>query len=260
MRRKAPTDLTPSRHAYCRQLDAGQVLPFVFMLQTLWRGLAARIPSGLRHELRRMNFQWQIRRGSFRSPEPEVFEIARALHEGDWVIDVGANVGHYTCQMARCVGASGRVLAFEPIPMSFALLTANVRAAGLLNVTLFNIALSSRAGISRMTVPSYEDSRLANFYQAHIATDGDYPVLCLPLDAIPIPGRVRLIKVDAEGHYQQVLIGMESLLQRDRPMLIVEGSLNGAVATWLTARGYAVRKAAGSFNIVATPAESVTTL
>jgi FkbM family methyltransferase len=206
-----------------------------------------------------MNFRRQIRRGSFRSPETEVSEVARALHEGDWVIDVGANVGHYTCQMSRCVGASGRVLAFEPMPMSFALLTANVRAAGLLNVTLFNVALSSRTGVLRMTVPSYEHSRLANFYQARIATDGDYPVLCLPLDAIPIPGRVRLVKIDAEGHDQQVLLGMQSLLQRDRPMLIVEGSLKGAVAAWLTARGYAVRTAAGSSNIVATPPESITT-
>jgi FkbM family methyltransferase len=223
------------------------------MLGRLWRAAAARLPSGLRFELRRANFSRQIHRGSFRSPEPEALEITRHLRAGDWAIDVGANVGHYTCQMAGCVGASGRVLAFEPIGLSFALLTANVRAAGLLNVTLFNIALSSRASLSRMTVPSYEHTRLDNYYRAHIAPDGEYPVLCLPLDAIPIPGSVRLVKIDAEGHDLQVLLGMESLLQRDRPRLIVEGSSGGTVASWLTERGYAVRAAAGSSNIVATP-------
>lgn len=225
------------------------------MLRRLLRTAVARLPSGLQFELRRANFSRQIHRGNFRSPEPEVLEITRHLREGDCVVDVGANVGHYTCQMAHCVGASGRVLAFEPIPLSFALLTANVRAAGLLSVTLFNIALSSHAAFSRMTVPRYEHTRLHNYYRAHIAADGQYPVLCLPLDAIPIPRSVRLVKIDAEGHDLQVLLGMEALLRRDRPILIVESSPDGPVASWLAERSYTVRAASGSSNIVATPTQ-----
>jgi len=83
--------------------------------------------------------------------------------------------------MARCVSASGWGLAFEPTLVSFALLTANLRAAGLLNVTLFNIALSSRAGFSRMTGSMYEHTRLDNYCRAHIAERRN-PVLRLLLD------------------------------------------------------------------------------
>lgn len=153
--------------------------------------------------------------------------------------------------MARRVGISGRVLAFEPVAVSFTLLAANVRAAGLRNVTLFNIALSSTACVSAMTVPSYEHTKLDNYYRARIAAGGEYPVLCLPLDAIPIPKVVRLVKIDADGHDLQVLMGMESLLRRDRPVLIVEGWPRGSAASWLEERGYSISAVAGSPNIVA---------
>jgi len=225
------------------------------MLHRLLRAAAARLPTGVQFELRRANFSWQIRRGSFVPDQPEMAEITRHVRAGDWVIDVGANVGHYTCHMARCVGPTGRVLAFEPVPVSFALLAANMRVAEAANVTLFNVGLSSTTGILSMAIPSYENSRLDNYYQAHISSGGAHRVLCLPLDVIPIPGLVRLVKIDAEGHDLQVLLGMELLLQRDRPVLIVEAPPTGHVASWLSERGYSICKAVGSPNIVAEPLE-----
>jgi len=222
------------------------------MLSKFRQAALARLPAGLQFEVRRARFSRQIQRGSFTPDDPlDILEIARALREGDWAIDIGANVGKYALHMAHCVGPRGRVLAFEPVGESFALLAANVRAAGISNVSLFNVALSASADILAMTVPSFERSRLANYYQAHIAADGEMRVLCLPLDAIPIPATVRLVKIDAEGHDLQVLMGMEALLRRDRPLLIVEGSRRGAIASWLGERGYEIRKTAGSPNIVA---------
>lgn len=226
-------------------------------LHSVLAPVLARLPVGMQFELRRFNFSRQIRAGHFLPEEPEVAEVADHLRAGDWVIDVGANVGHYTCFMSKRVGDSGRVLAFEPLPMSFALLAANVRAAGARNVTLFNLALSSATSTASMTVPSYEHSHLSNYYQARICAGGEHPVLCLALDSIPIPRPVRLVKIDAEGHDLQVLVGMESLLRRDRPLLIVEASLSGPVATWLGERGYLLRKSAGSPNIVGEPVEGI---
>ncbi len=105
-----------------------------------------------------------------------------------------------------------------------------------------------------MTVPTYEDSRLDNYYRARLASDGEYSVLCLPLDEIPIPQTVRLVKVDTEGHDLPVLQGMEKLLCRDRPLVIVEASASGPVAAWLTERGYTIRASNRSANIVAAAA------
>jgi FkbM family methyltransferase len=226
------------------------------MLTKLRQAALASLPAGLQFEVRRARFSRQIQRGRFTPDDPmDMLEIERGVRAGDWTLDIGANVGKYTLHMARCVGPSGRVLAFEPVTESFALLAANVRAAGLANVSLFNIALSSAAEVLAMTVPSFERSRLANYYQARIAADGEVRVLSLPLDAIPIPGTVRLVKIDAEGHDLQILIGMEALLRRDRPLLMVEGSRGGAIASWLAERGYTIRKTAGSPNIMAAPLE-----
>ncbi|HKD53573.1 MAG TPA: FkbM family methyltransferase [Steroidobacteraceae bacterium] len=224
------------------------------MFSKLWSAGLARLPPAAQFELRRANYLRQIRRGRFVRDDPEVREITHHVGAGDWVVDVGANVGRHTFHMAQRVGVSGRVLAFEPVSVSFTLLAANVRGAGLRNVTLFNVALSSGPGISAMTVPTYQRARLRNYYRAHLEPGGEYPVLCLPLDAIPIPCRVRLVKIDAEGHDLQVLMGMKSLLHRDRPILVVEGWPGGAAAAWLKEQGYSVRAVGDSPNIVATSA------
>jgi lysophospholipase L1-like esterase len=44
-----------------------------------------------------------------------------------------------------------------------------------------------------------------------------------PPDSLLIPQRIRLIEIDAEGHDLQVLQGTEKLIERDRPLIIVEG-------------------------------------
>ena len=101
-----------------------------------------------------------------------------------------------------------------------------------------------------------EHTRLDNYCRAHIAERRN-PVLCLLLDAVPMAGIVRLVKIDAEGHDLQVLLAgvLESPLQRDWPRLIVEDSPGGTVARRLTERGYAIRASAG--NILGQPDDVV---
>ena len=48
--------------------------------------------------------------------------FARNVRPGMTVIDVGANFGYYTCVFADAVGASGRVIAIEPAPVTARLL------------------------------------------------------------------------------------------------------------------------------------------
>jgi len=197
-----------------------------------------RLPEAVRSPLKRWRYRSQIRSGTFVSPEPEFRALTNYLHVGDWAIDVGANVGHYTLRMSDIVGEIGRVVAFEPIPDTFKLLCANVRKP---NVTFINAAASIKSTIACMSVPQ------GNAYRAAIGS-GDIRVLCLCIDELQLPQRVALLKVDAEGHDSEVLKGAERTILRDRPVLIVE---SGEAEGWLGKRGYACTRLDGSPNFVA---------
>src|SRR5260221_14521456 len=63
-------------------------------------------------------------------PFGEIAAIRKFIRPGQTVLDLGANIGWFTLLFARHVGAAGRVIAFEPGPLSNALLTANVMING----------------------------------------------------------------------------------------------------------------------------------
>jgi FkbM family methyltransferase len=210
---------------------------------------AKALPDSLQFELRRHYYRWQIRHGRFQTLEPEFALLSTWIRDGDWVIDVGANVGHYTAELSRLVGPTGRVIAVEPIPTTFALLAANVCHFQYRNVTLLNAAITDRCDLVGMSVPKVADGK----YLAHI-TGGtaDREVLGLALDELDLPRKIRLMKIDVEGHELAVLRGSERILTEDQPMLIVEVTANATIDL-LKCYGYEVQRFPGSPNTVGLP-------
>jgi len=62
--------------------------------------------------------------------EDEIKFVRRVLAAGDNAIDIGANYGVYALSMARAVGPSGRVWAFEPASRTAKLLAESIAANG----------------------------------------------------------------------------------------------------------------------------------
>lgn len=212
--------------------------------------MAAKLPETWQLALRRRLYARQIRRNAFRTSEPEYDRLGEWIHEGDWVLDIGANIGHYTKRFSELAGASGRVLAFEPVPDTFALLTANARLFAHPNVSLFNAAVSDRLDLCGMTVPEFETG-LRNYYEARLSDAGgsSFSVLTVPIDRLAIEARVALVKIDAEDHESAVLAGMTQLLEKQHPVLIVETG-SAQVVEHLVALGYASERLPGSPNIL----------
>lgn len=223
------------------------------LCKALLKTLAALLPASAQDSLKRFRFRRQIHNGTFVPDEAEMAFIRQTVRPGDWAIDVGANVGHYTAHLSNCVGATGRVIAFEPIPETFALLATNTTAFPAQNVTALSAAASDRVGVAAMSLPTFTTG-LRNYYRAALSPTGEFAVLCLPIDSLGLP-RVSLIKVDAEGHDLVVLKGARALIERDRPALIVECDLHGDVAAWLRDLGYRLSMAPGSPNVIATYGE-----
>lgn len=211
--------------------------------------IAAKLPAGVQNELKRLQFAREMRKGRFVTDEKEFSMLDRWVDPGDWVLDVGANIGHYTSRLSELVGESGRVVAFEPVPATFELLAANVSRLRHRNVTLLNVAASDRPGSIGMSIPKF-DTGLDNYYMAHL-TDDDAAlhVVTLPIDSLGIQERVSLVKIDAEGHDLQVLRGMQSLLKRCQPVLITESDDPG-LESMLSELGYTGSRLQNSSNVV----------
>lgn len=220
------------------------------MVRALPKRLIARLPASVQWELRRWQLARQLASGRFRSEEPEWERLDGLVGAGDWAIDVGANVGHYSCRLSALVGTSGRVIAFEPVPSTCALLASLVARLPHQNVTVVNAAASDATRPVSLELPHFA-SGLVNYYQATVTAAPTAGLaraesLALPVDALGLSGPVRLVKIDAEGHEASVLAGMAQLLARCRPVVVMEGA--GAAPPVLAALGYTVERIPGSPN------------
>ena len=216
--------------------------------------LAARLPEQWQQHLKRLYFSRLIRNRTFLTDEPEYSLLPEVLQPGDWVVDVGANVGHYTLRCSELVGADGRVVAFEPVPASFELLSANAARSTFTNITLINAAASDTCCVLGMTIPKFATG-LTDYYRAQLSGDsGELRVLCVPVDSLGIDERVKLVKIDAEGHELAVIRGMKRLVMKYRPILIVESN-DAEVAGLMQEWGYRKEHTEGSPNDVYRPSD-----
>jgi FkbM family methyltransferase len=89
----------------------------------------------------------------YRQYEPfESSLVRKYLKPGMTVYNIGANLGYYTLLASECVGANGKVYAFEPAPENFELLTRMVSENKLTNVELFPSAVGAAKGSATLSL------------------------------------------------------------------------------------------------------------
>jgi FkbM family methyltransferase len=127
------------------------------------------------------------------------------------VFDIGAHVGFYTLLMARVVGDSGRVFAFEPWPPNLADCLAHLRMNRVANVVVVPAAVGNAGGLASFA--SGDSSTTGKV----VSVDTAVRVASVTLDALvalegfPVPD---VVKVDVEGAESRVLEGAQMLLRR----------------------------------------------
>lgn len=147
--------------------------------------------------------------------------IAGLLRPGDVFVDVGANIGYFTLLASQIVAPTGRVIAVEANPRTFALLEANVRLNRCANVDLRHVAAGETPGFASMFE---REPGNAGGDQVDFATTADHSGIAVErLDRIVGDQVVRLIKLDIEGAEAKALRGATGLLERaDAPDLVFE--------------------------------------
>lgn len=157
--------------------------------------------------------------GIFEKSELEI--CGQFVKSGSVVIDIGANIGFHSVYFSNMV-QNGFVISFEPSADTFALLVKNIMKLN--NVYAFN------AGISN-------ENRIIDFFESEDNAFSSLKdtkrkkivkitkVICYRLDDLIINlnlPRIDFMKIDVEGHEQEVLEGMIKILEKYRPVILCE--------------------------------------
>ena len=156
--------------------------------------------------------------GEFSMGEQEVF--AQIVQPGALVVEVGANIGAHTVELARLAGRDGEVHAFEPQRIVFQALCANLALNQCTNVFARQSAVGEREG--SLLVPPLDPAVRTNFGGVSLegVTFGE-SVPLVTLDSLDLPA-CQLLKVDVEGMEVEVLKGSGQLIETHRPIMYLE--------------------------------------
>ena len=156
-----------------------------------------------------------------------VYHLPQLVKQGDKVIDIGANLGYYTCPLADLVGEEGRVYAVEPVPVIFSVLKRNV--GNLRNVELLNYALGEEC----RTIEMANDSVASAGYFGtgrNFVSEGELSKDAMRFTAQMQRGselfgameQIDFIKCDIEGYERVVLPELRPLIEKFHPTVLVE--------------------------------------
>lgn len=166
-----------------------------------------------------LHFLARCLRYRFRTERLQLKTLLKLDLRGATAIDIGANKGIYSYWLARAVGPSGAVVAFEPQPEMARYIDDRKRVLKLRNVRVQNTALSNRVGTATLTRRRVGDGS-ASLEPSRLQAD-QIEVPLNFLDGMCVPN-LRFIKCDVEGHEIDVFAGALLTIKKNRPVIQFE--------------------------------------
>ncbi len=159
--------------------------------------------------------------GTYEKLEAKIME--EKIKVGNITVDVGANIGLHTLNMARIVGNTGRVFAFEPDPSNFEILEKNVKINNYQNIILEQKAVGDKHG--RTTLYQSDNPGNHRLFPLTKQAKGQIQVELTSLDKYFIDSnlanKINFIKIDVEGFEFSVLKGMKNILKNNKKIKIL---------------------------------------
>lgn len=155
----------------------------------------------------------------------EPYETALMLanvHLNNIVVDVGANIGYYTIQLAKTVGEQGIVYAYEPDEINFQILKKNLNFNHVKCVLPFKVAISNKKGVAKLyrSTSNSGDHRL---YKTKDEKRVEVLVNTNTLDnLLNIKLKIDLIKIDTQGYEPSVIDGAWQIISSNNPLIFLE--------------------------------------
>jgi len=159
--------------------------------------------------------------------------LAQLLRPGDSVVEVGGHIGYLAMWIARLVGDSGRLVVCEPGSNNLPYLKRNTEKYS--NVTVRDVAIAETEGdldfleeeFSGQNNSLLVDGALFEVNRKHAGVSAKSTVRtvhAVPLDDIfnSMSNIPALVKVDVEGAELAVVKGAREVLNKHRPIWIIE--------------------------------------
>lgn len=174
---------------------------------------------------------------------------------GDVVLDIGANIGAHTLDLAKLVGNTGKVYAFEPTSYAFSKLNRNI----FLNPTLSHSIIAEQLMLSDSDTQTPETAiysswplaETGSLHSKHLgnlkSTEGCSAIRLDSYFSKKQISTLQFIKIDVDGFEYQVFKGAVKILEAFKPIILMEfapylleerGDTLEALATLLKNIGY----------------------
>ncbi|MDH3592813.1 MAG: FkbM family methyltransferase [Planctomycetota bacterium] len=170
--------------------------------------------------------------------------VLESIEPGATVVDVGANVGHYTLLAAARAGV---VHAFEPDPACTAILRDNLSLQSIDNVVVHAAAVADRDGRADFFIDDDNAGGHSLVEATTVISSTSHDVPVVRLDTQFAGATVDVLKIDAQGVELQVVRGARDILARAPVAVFVEfwphgmalcGDDPGDLLSEFTALGY----------------------
>ncbi len=156
--------------------------------------------------------------------EYEVLKVHKKfLKEGDYYVDVGANIGDTSLFAAKIVGEKGKVLAFEPIKSLAKQMEKSKKENKLPQLTIINKAISDKEG-KALIYKNKSNIGASSLTDIGVTGDKEEIELTTAKQELDNLDKIDFIKVDVEGHEEKVFKVLESYILKFKPKIIFEFS------------------------------------
>jgi FkbM family methyltransferase len=154
------------------------------------------------------------------------------IKRGDFVIDIGANIGDTTIPMGLAAGSSGTTLGFEPNPVVYKILEKNASLnKGKQNIVTFPYAItvkeeefyfiSSEASFSNGGISPTKKSIFGKYILPDKIKGINLQVLLEQRYADKLKN-LSFIKIDTEGYDKEILKSISGLIEKYKPVIVAE--------------------------------------
>ncbi|MGP0094508.1 MAG: FkbM family methyltransferase [Xanthobacteraceae bacterium] len=154
--------------------------------------------------------EWYDSRGWAESAEFE--QLSKLTKAGDYVLELGCNIGFTTMILSRLVGERGRVVGVDMNPRNIIVAQSNVFLNKAVNVHLVHAAVGASIG----------EIGFADEENGYVSEESPAKVQMTTCDQLDKEwGPFNIVKIDVEGYEGAVLTGAERLLART-PKIAIE--------------------------------------